>query len=135
MTLFERTKELAKKRGFSLAEVERKAELSENYLYTWKRTDNPRKGSLEAVARVLGVTPEYLLNGNKEDSSKNEPTHINVDEIVENMGLLTSRKYALSDEDRAAISAMVKGYLETKEGQDRLRKYGNYNSDGSRKEE
>lgn len=63
MTIFERTKQLAKEKGYSLAKVERMAGLSENYLYTWKKTDSPRKSSIEAVAKVLQVSPEYLQTG------------------------------------------------------------------------
>jgi transcriptional regulator with XRE-family HTH domain len=61
MTLFERVKELTKKRGMSISEVERKAGLSENYLYTWKKSENPRRSSITAVAKVLGVSVDYLL--------------------------------------------------------------------------
>ncbi|MEF7407927.1 S24 family peptidase [Pediococcus acidilactici] len=64
MTLFDRTKEIIKKRGMSVSEVERKAGLSENYLYTWKKSDNPRKKSIESVAKVLGVSVDYLLGKN-----------------------------------------------------------------------
>lgn len=62
MALFERVKELAKKRGMPISEVERKAGLSENYLYTWKKSENPRQSSITAVAKVLGVSVSYLTN-------------------------------------------------------------------------
>lgn len=61
MTLFEQVKKIAKEHGMSIAEVERKSGLSENYLYTWKKTDNPRKATVEAVAHTLGVTVDELL--------------------------------------------------------------------------
>ncbi|MEE6666447.1 helix-turn-helix transcriptional regulator [Pediococcus acidilactici] len=72
MTLFDRTKEIIKKRGMSVSEVERKAGLSENYLYTWKKSDNPRKKSIESVAKVLGVTVDYLLGKNETPEWANE---------------------------------------------------------------
>lgn len=68
MTLFDRTKEIIKKRGMSVSEVERKAGLSENYLYTWKKSDNPRKKSIESVAKVLGVSVDYLLGKDENNS-------------------------------------------------------------------
>ncbi|WP_143463738.1 helix-turn-helix domain-containing protein [Levilactobacillus enshiensis] len=126
MTLFERTKEIAQKRGYSIAEVERKAGLSENYLYTWKRTDNPRKASIEAVANVLNVSTSELLGEEPTDTSNTAPDHIDVEDIVDNAAMLTSRNHALSDEDRSAIKAMLTGYLNSKEGQRRLKKYGGY---------
>lgn len=67
MTLFDRIKEVAKKRGYSIAEVERRANVSTNYMYQWK-TRKPNPETLAAVAKVLGVSVDYLLTG-KEDNT------------------------------------------------------------------
>lgn len=80
MTLFDRTKKIIKKRGMSVSEVERKAGLSENYLYTWKKSDNPRKKSIEAVAKVLGVSVDYLLG--KDDNLPSNMTKVNKNDLV-----------------------------------------------------
>jgi len=134
MTLFERVKNLAKKNGKSIAEVEREAGLSENYLYTWKRTDNPRKATVESVAKALHTSVAELLNKEQTNPTDQHPKHIDVEDIVNNSAMLTSRDHALSDEDRAAIRALVSTYLNSKEGQDRLRKYGGYDNEGNKTE-
>lgn len=84
MTLFERTKEISTRRGYSIAELERKAGLSENYLYTWKRTDNPRKDSLKKVADVLNVTVDYLLGKNDTPEWANDKDIHDLKDFLEN---------------------------------------------------
>lgn len=69
MTLFDRIKETAKKRGYSIAEVERKAGVSTNYMYQWK-TRKPNPETLNSVAKVLGVSVDYLLGDDKPESEK-----------------------------------------------------------------
>jgi len=68
MTLFDRIKKVAKNRGYSIAEVERKANVSTNYMYQWK-TRNPNPETLAAVAKVLGVSVDYLLTGNETNNT------------------------------------------------------------------
>ena len=127
MTLFDRIKETAKSRGYSIAEVERKAGVSTNYMYQWK-TRNPNPETLGSVAKVLGVSVDYLLGNDElqDKKSTSTPDHIDVEDIVDNAAMLTSRNHALSDEDRSAIKAMLTGYLNSKEGQRCLKKYGGY---------
>mgnify|MGYP003366050850 CR=1 FL=1 len=60
MTLLERTKQTAKKRGLSLTEVAIKAGLAEKSIYSWDRS-NPKSDNLEKVASVLNVSTDYLL--------------------------------------------------------------------------
>lgn len=64
----------------SVSEVERKAGLSENYLYTWKKSDNPRKKSIESVAKVLGVSVDYLLG--KNDGLPSNIKKVNKNDLV-----------------------------------------------------
>lgn len=135
MSIYQRIKELCAQKNISVRQLEIKLGFSNGTIRKWNNSAPTER--LSMVAKYFNVTVDYLILGHVDNKPMNvaEPEHIDVDEIVNNMGLLTSRKYALSDEDRAAISSMVKGYLESKEGQGRLRKYGKYNSDGSRKEE
>lgn len=65
MTLFERTKETAKKRGLSLLTVNDKANLGKNAIYKWKNS-NPSLPAVQAVADVLGVSVDYLLGNTDE---------------------------------------------------------------------
>lgn len=66
MTLFDRTKETAKKRGLSLTEVSTRAGLASRAVYKWKE-NQPSSDRLQAVADVLGVSTDYLL-GNTDDT-------------------------------------------------------------------
>ncbi len=120
MTVFERIKEISKSRGMSLKELALKAGLSENAIYSWKRK-TPRSDSLRKVAKVLDVSIDSL---EQSDIKQDKPKHINVDDIINDAAMLTSREHALSDEDRIAIRTMLKAYLESAEGQRRLREYG-----------
>lgn len=78
MTLFERVKETAKSRGYSLAELSRKADIGEKTIYTWKPSKTypngvtPSHEVLDKVANVLGVTVDYLLGKNDTPSWANE---------------------------------------------------------------
>lgn len=105
MTLFERTKDLAKKRGYSIAEVERKANLSENYLYTWKKTDNPRKESVQKVADVLNVTTDYLLG----NSIRMHDTESNTADLAAE-GVFLYEGQEVSDEQMEIIRSMMESW-------------------------
>lgn len=58
--LYENIAELAKKKGMSLSEVERKSGLSKGVISKWRNAD-PNVGSLIAVADTLGVTLNHLV--------------------------------------------------------------------------
>lgn len=104
MTLFERTKKIAKRKGYSIAELERKANLSENYLYTWKRTDNPRTDSLEKVAKALNVTVDYLLGKNETPAWANEKDTHDLEEFLNNNeGSMTYGGEDLTQEEKEKL--------------------------------
>lgn len=65
MTVVERIKESAKKRGYNLKTTALKAGLSENAIYSWQKY-TPSSDKLAAVADVLHVSVDYLL-GNTDD--------------------------------------------------------------------
>ncbi|QEA34798.1 helix-turn-helix domain-containing protein [Weissella soli] len=65
MTIFERTKEIAKKRGLSLQDTATAAGIGINSIYGWKNK-KPSIDRIKAVADVLGVSVDYLL-GNTDD--------------------------------------------------------------------
>ena len=58
----ERIKALAKERGLSIAEVERRSGLSRNTIKKWDRSI-PSVDKVASVAKCLGVTIEFLLGG------------------------------------------------------------------------
>lgn len=86
---------------------------------------------LKQLADIFDVSTDYLL-GHKQSSS---PKHIDVEDIVDQQAMLTSRNHALSDEDRNAIRSLLTTYLNSSEGQDRLRKFGGYDNEGNKKDE
>ena len=58
----DRIKALAKERGISVAEVERRSGLSKNTIKKWDRSI-PSVDKVASVAKCLGVTIEDLLGG------------------------------------------------------------------------
>lgn len=60
MSIFERTKEAAQRQGLTVSMLEKRANLSENSLYTWKKS-TPKADNLRKVADVLHVSTDYLL--------------------------------------------------------------------------
>ena len=81
MTLFERTKEIASKRGMSLQEVAKKANLGVNSIYRWKER-NPTTSNITKVADVLGVSVDYLL-GNTDEMHANKKADTSSDDLKE----------------------------------------------------
>lgn len=69
MTPLDRIKKISKKRGFSLTEVNNKAHLGTNTIYSWK-TKEPSFNNLQAVAKVLDVSVDYLLGKTNDASAK-----------------------------------------------------------------
>ena len=67
MTLFDRIKNIANKKGISLKKLNDEAKLGKNVIYGWK-TKDPNTENLQKVADVLGVSTDYLLG--KDDQKK-----------------------------------------------------------------
>lgn len=65
-TLFERVKNLAAERGLSIAELERKLDLSPNSLYKLKR-QKPSIDRIESIAEFFNVSVDYILGRNSEE--------------------------------------------------------------------
>ena len=82
MTPFENIKKIAKQRGMSLAELNDKAGLKTNIIYSWKNK-NPSAEKLQAVANVLGVTTDYLLGKNDTPDWANEKDTHDLKEFLE----------------------------------------------------
>lgn len=82
MTPFENIKKIAKQRGMSLAELNDKAGLKTNIIYSWKNK-NPSAEKLQAVANVLGVTVDYLLGKNDTPEWANDQDTHDLKEFLE----------------------------------------------------
>lgn len=66
-SLFEKIKNLAKSKGISLNKVEEDLGFSQNYLYALK-TKKPTADKLELLADYFGVTTDYLLGRQEDDT-------------------------------------------------------------------
>lgn len=60
METVDRIKELAKKRGWSLQKLAEEAGIGINSIYRWN-SKTPSTQSLNKVAKVLGVSADYLI--------------------------------------------------------------------------
>lgn len=99
MTIFERTKEIANKRGMSIQEVATKAGMGVNSIYGWKKKD-PTIGKLKSVAKVLGVSIDYLL-GESENSGSAD--------LADDETIFTYEGKPLDDEDKEIIRRLLRG--------------------------
>lgn len=96
-------------------------------------TRQPDNSALVKLADYFSVTTDYLLGNVQANPNEDTPKHIDVEDIVDDAAMLTSRNQALSDADRNAIRALLATYLNSKEGQDRLREFGGYDENGKKK--
>lgn len=110
----EKIKELAKKRGISLAKLEEKLGYSTNYFYTLK-TKTPNSDRLQEIADYFGVSTDYLLGrtDNPAIAGEKAPEHeIELDDLDGRIMLFDGKP--LSDDDKRAIKGIIEGYLNSK---------------------
>ncbi|WP_242361283.1 helix-turn-helix domain-containing protein [Limosilactobacillus antri] len=100
MTIFDRVKEAANKKGLSLQVVATKAGFGINSIYGWKKKD-PSISRVEKVAKVLNVSTDYLL-GN--DDGKKVTADLDDDDVI-----FTYQGKPLSEEDKALIKRLMNG--------------------------
>jgi transcriptional regulator with XRE-family HTH domain len=116
MTLFERTKEFSKKRGYSLQTTAEKAGLSQNAIYRWKTT-NPSEVSVKAVADVLGVSSDYLLGNTNEPTPSRTPdemTPLELDKALSEEGVVMFDGKPLSESYKKTILSVIQTMREDK---------------------
>ncbi|WP_461241172.1 helix-turn-helix domain-containing protein [Paucilactobacillus sp. N302-9] len=80
MTLVERIKEVAKKRGWNLKTTADKAGIGINSIYRWK-DQTPTADSLSKVAKVLDVSVDYLLGNEEPKEDVNDYFRIDISKI------------------------------------------------------
>ena len=103
MTMFDRVKEISKKRGLTLAQLNEKVGFKQNVIYSWK-TKTPSVDKVKAVADVLNVSVDYLLG-----NTDNPDPSTSSDNLTKNQKLIAySIDPDISDEERQAIINMVK---------------------------
>lgn len=100
MTVFDRVKKAADIKGLSIQKVAIKAGLGINSIYSWKERD-PSLSRVEKVAKVLDVTPNYLLG--REDHSSNAPV-----DLLD--GVRMYKGHPLDDKEKSMIEALLDSY-------------------------
>ena len=113
---YKRVKELAKKNHLSLNEVEEKIGMKKNALYAWNR-NTPSSQALSKVADFFNVPMDYLIGKEKPKE------HLNIEPIL-NASQLYFKNTSLSEHDTEIVKNLLKSFLESEEGQQRLRDRG-----------
>lgn len=111
---FERVKELAKKRGLSLNQVEEKLGYSKNTLYSLKR-QKVSSDRLQEIADYFGVSTDYLLGRTDNPNIvKNGDASAPLDlrDIAAQSMLFDGKP--LSEEDIDFITAVLEAHLKNK---------------------
>lgn len=104
MAVFDRTKEISKKRGLSLQQVATKAGIGINSIYQWK-TQTPGIDRLTKVAEVLNVSVDYLLG--KTDNPSSDMGQNTVD-INDDTAILTFDGQPIPDEDMELVREILR---------------------------
>ena len=68
-SILDRIKNLITEKKITVAELERRADLGNGTIRKWD-TSLPSADKIQKVARILGVTIDYLINGENEMDSK-----------------------------------------------------------------
>lgn len=113
-TTFEKVRELARKKGLSLNQVEEKLGYSKNTLYSLKR-QKVSSERLQEIADYFNVSTDYLLGrtDNPAIADKEqfffEGKEVNVEELASTAMRFNGKP--LSDEDKKAIQNIIEIYL------------------------
>ena len=112
---FEKIKELAKKRGKSLGQVEEDLGYGRNTLYKIKNS-TPNAERIAEIANYFNVSTDYLLGrtdnpaiaGDSKEYKWQGKT-LNVEEMASNVMMFGGRE--LTDEKKKIIQSIIEGYL------------------------
>lgn len=111
---FEKVRELARKKGLSLNQVEEKLGYSKNTLYSLKR-QKVSSDRLQEIADYFNVSTDYLLGrtDNPAIADKEqfffEGKEVNIEELASTAMRFNGKP--LSDEDKKAIQNIIEIYL------------------------
>ncbi|KRK47579.1 helix-turn-helix domain-containing protein [Secundilactobacillus kimchicus] len=106
MTVLERIKKISKKKGYNLTKVNDLAHLGKNTIYSWKNKE-PSFNNLQAVAKVLNVSVDYLLGKTDDPSPKTEKPH--VDLADDNDFIMTFEGRPIPPEDLELMKRLLRG--------------------------
>lgn len=111
MTLFERTKEISKKRGMSLQDTAKSAGIGINSIYQWKK-QTPSVDRIKLVADVLNVSVDYLLGNTDDMHANNKSTDnelVDIKKVAKNDAwddYLSSDGRPLTEHDKKLLRAI-----------------------------
>ena len=112
---FEKVRELARKKGLSLNQVEEKLGYSKNTLYSLKR-QKVSSERLQEIADYFNVSTDYLLGrtdnpaiANSKEQFFFEGKQVDVEELASTAMRFNGKP--LSDEDKKAIQNIIEIYL------------------------
>ena len=112
---FEKIKELAKKRGKALGQVEEDLGYGRNTLYKIKNS-TPNAERIAEIANYFNVSTDYLLGrtdnpaiANSKEQFFFEGKEVNVEELASTAMRFNGKP--LSDEDKKAIQNIIEIYL------------------------
>ena len=111
---FEKIKELCRKQGISLNQLEEKLGFSQNYIYSMKK-GNPKVENLQKIADYFNVSTDYLLgrtdNPRIARDEQNDPA---VDDLTQ-QAIVMFRKETegLSDSEKERFNVALAGLMKT----------------------
>ncbi|CAD0147527.1 Transcriptional regulator [Streptococcus thermophilus] len=110
---FEKVRELARKKGLSLNQVEEKLGYSKNTLYSLKR-QRVSSERLQEIADFFNVSTDYLLGrtDNPAIATDDQTSPDDIDDIIENAMMFDGKP--LTDDDKRAIRGIIAGYMSSK---------------------
>ncbi len=120
MGLYERIRDAAKAKGYSVNRLEQELGFARSSINKFNK-NAPSADKLQKIAETLGVTVDYLMTGNTDDNSEhyytNEETREIAQEIFENPDLKSLFHAArdISPEKLRAHIAFIKSLKEQEE--------------------
>ncbi|MCY7010335.1 helix-turn-helix domain-containing protein [Streptococcus vestibularis] len=112
-SLFDKIKELCRKQGISLNQLEEKLGYGRNSLYSLKNK-KPSAERLQLIADYFGVSTDYLLGrtDNPRIATEADQGPDDIDEIIANAMMFDGKP--LTDDDKRAIRGIIAGYMSSK---------------------
>lgn len=101
MATLDRIKKLANQKGWSLQKVAEKAGIGTNSIYRWN-TKVPSTENLSKVAKVLDVSIDYLLNGEKQG-------HVKTADLADDDVIFTYEGKKIPPEDLEYMKRILRG--------------------------
>lgn len=113
MTMFDKIKELSKKRGKSLKQVAIELGLGENYFYTLKK-QSPKGETLNEIAEYFHVSADFLLGrtNNPEINDEEIPKEFDISDNTIN---ITYKGKILSESEKQVILAATRALVEQRD--------------------